>query len=74
MKKISHTLFKLIILFSFFISLQSCFGNEYSHSNLDEFDLDVLHIIRDASKPDSTLKDTILIELDTIISNEKCID
>jgi hypothetical protein len=47
---------KLIIFFSI---LQSCISDEYNSSNIDSFDFDAIQILRDGTKVDTVVVDTL---------------
>ena len=62
MKKFLLNLIKLKTIIITFLLLHSCFQDEYSNGNMDGFDLDVLHVIRDASKIDTIKTDSIFTD------------
>ena len=53
-----------------FLILQSCLSNDYNNGKIDALEIDVLQILRDGTKIDTSVIDSCAITLDTIISRE----
>ena len=62
MKKFLLNLIKLKTIIITFLLLQSCFGNEYGNTGLDNFDVDLLHVVRDGTKTDTIKIDSTKID------------
>ena len=50
---------KPFILVIFFLILQSCISDEYNSSTIDSFDFDAIQILRDGTKVDTVVVDTL---------------